>query len=230
MAFKFKNLLWGLSDKNDGQMRLSDEIFIENRKRFFSKNGIEFENIVSANLAHGNRIVNVDYKDKRRIVDNIDGLITNKKNLFLTITVADCLPIYFYDFSKGVVGIAHAGWKGVFLNIAGEMIDKIKEIYESDSNNIAVYIGPHIQKCHFEIGDDLIKQFNEYKEFIIRRDNLTFIDLSGIVEFQLNQAGVKQENIKASNECTYCNSQKYFSFRRDKPEKVEAMIAYIGMK
>lgn len=230
MDFKFKNLLYGLSDKNDGQMRLNDGVAIENRKKFFDKAGIKIEDVVSARLAHGNQIKTIDYNDKGKIIDNIDGLITNKRNLFLTITVADCLPIYFFDFQKEIIGIAHAGWKGILLNISGEMINKMKEIYKSDFKDIAVYIGPHIQKCHFEAKDDLIKKFDEYRDFIIKRNNLAFIDLVGIAKMQFEQAGIKSENITISNKCTYCENQKYFSFRRDKPEKVEAMAAYIGMK
>ncbi|MEK7097245.1 MAG: laccase domain-containing protein [Patescibacteria group bacterium] len=86
----FQNLIWGISGKEDGKMKLDTEIAFENRKNFFNKIGIDFEDTVSAGLVHGNRIETVD-EDSERIIKEVDGLITNNKNLFLTIAIIFCL-------------------------------------------------------------------------------------------------------------------------------------------
>src|SRR3989344_4572376 len=92
----FKNLIWGISEKEEGKMKLDTEIAFENRKKFFNKIGIDFDKTISAGLVHGNGVEIVD-ENSEKIIKGVDGLITNNKNLFLTIATADCLPIYFYD-------------------------------------------------------------------------------------------------------------------------------------
>ena len=225
----FKNLIWGISEKEEGKMKLDTEIAFENRKKFFNKIGIDFDKTISAGFVHGNRVEIVD-EDSERIIKEVDGLVTNSKNLFLTMATADCLPIYFYDPVKEVIGIAHAGWKGVAFNIVKEVIEKMIEIFNSNPINIVVYVGPHIKKCHFEVQNDVAEKFNEYGEFVLKQDDRIFIDLRGLAKKQLVDIGVKEKNISASDECTHCEEKKYFSFRRDKPEKTEAMVCYIGMK
>jgi YfiH family protein len=234
MSFQFANLIWGVSEKKDGQMilgenNINDQAFL-NRQKFFSQLGISTQDIVSAGLAHSNKAALVSKRDKGQIIPGVDGLITKEKNLFLTITVADCLPIYFYDYKKKIVGLAHAGWQGIRQNICQTMVSKMVSEFQTKPEDLIIYIGPHIQKCHFTVRDDVIKQFKAYQEFIIKKDDYTTIDLLGIVKQQLDELGVSTKNISAADNCTYCQKEKYFSYRRDKPEILTAMVAYIGKK
>lgn len=234
MLFQFANLIWGVSEKKDGQMilgksNINDEAFL-NRQKFFSQLGISVQNIVSAGLAHGNKVAVVKERDKGQIIPGIDGLITKEKNLFLTITIADCLPIYFYDYKKMIIGLAHAGWKGIRQNICQTMVSKMVSEFQTKPEDLIIYIGPHIQKCHFAVRDDVANQFKIYPEFIIKKDDYTTIDLLGIVRRQLRELGVDEKNISAADDCTYCQKEKYFSYRRDKPKTLEAIIAYIGRR
>lgn len=231
---EFKNVKYGMSLRSDGKMNMSgatlkDSILL-NRKIFFDKLDIDLKNIVYSSLAHDKNIHVAKEIDREAIITETDGLITNEKEIFLTVTISDCLPIYFYDNKKEAVGIAHAGWKGVVSNIVKEIINKMTENFDIDRKDLIVFIGPHIRKCHFEIKDDIIEKFEEYKEFIIEDNNKKFVDLSGILKKQLLDLGVIDENIEISEECTYCDDEKYTSFRRDKPEKPDSMIAYIGIK
>ncbi|MCK5062243.1 peptidoglycan editing factor PgeF [Candidatus Parcubacteria bacterium] len=235
MRLSNKNLVCGISKKDDGSMKLLgnnfDDHVLENRKKFFTQLNIDSKRIVSAGLQHGNNIKIVGQQHAGQFIQNTDGLITNKKNLFLTVTVADCLPIYFYDFKKEVIGIAHAGWQGIVKNIVNKTIQVMTDVYKSGPGNILVYIGPHIQKCHFEIKNEAIKKLNKYsKYFVIKNNKKIFVDLSKIVKEQLLNENVSDNNIEVSRECTYCLNNKYFSYRRDKPKNIKAMIAYIGLK
>ncbi|MHB8904014.1 MAG: polyphenol oxidase family protein, partial [Patescibacteria group bacterium] len=145
------NLFIGISDQKDGPMKNS----LENRFRFFKTQGLNNKIIVSAGLVHQNKVTIVDNFDKNEIIPECDALITDQNKYLLTITVADCLPIYFYDQNKKVIAIAHAGWRGVVYKIAGEVINQFINHYHSNLNDIEVFIGPHIRDCHFEVKDDV---------------------------------------------------------------------------
>ena len=203
---------------------------LENRQRYFAKLGISLDNLVSTELIHGNNVEVVDRSNKGQIIADSDGLVTDQKNLFLCITAGDCVPIYFYDHKKEIIGIVHAGWRGVVKNIAGSLIEKMTNEYQAKPEDIVVYIGPHLKKCHFEVKQDVKDQFEDYPNFIIVDNNRIMIDLLGIIKKQLTEAGVNESNINTSDLCTYCEEDRYFSYRRDKPSNVEGMIAYIGMR
>ena len=157
-----------------------------------------------------------------------DALITDKGKYLLTITVADCLPVYFYDQKKKVVAIAHAGWRGVVSKIAAAVISAFVKNYGSTPSDLEVFIGPHIRDCHFEVKADVASQFESSD--LVLRGGKTYIDLAGAVRKQLVGSGVSDLNIRVSSECTSCLNKKYFSFRRDKPQELETMIAYIGLR
>lgn len=234
MLLKYKNLVWGVSEKSDGNMKFNgdenDNLVAKNRKQFFTKFRVDYNKVVSADLQNRDNIKVADGGDAGEFIKNTDGLVTDEKNLFLTITVADCLPIYFFDSKKEVVGLVHIGWREAKKNIVSEMIKLMIKNFSSNPEDILIYIGPHIQKCHFEVRDDMINKFKEYKHAVIRRDNKVFINLSEVVTMQLLEVGILSKNIEISQECTYCSENKYFSYRRDKPKNLEAMVAYIGLK
>ncbi len=225
-----RKVSFGFSKKRDGQMILKDNVdsFL-NREIFFNKKGIDLQNVVSTKLDHGSKVKVVTKKDGGKVINLVDGLITVDKRTCLTVTISDCAPILFYDYKNGVIGITHAGWKGALKNIASVIIDKMNKKFNSEFENIEIYIGPHIKKCHFEIRDNVIDQFKEYKKHILNKDNKIFVDLEGIIIEQLLGAGVIRKNISVSRDCTYCNSN-YFSFRRDNFGKVVSQIAYIMLK
>lgn len=231
MTFNDAVIKFGLSEKKDGAMNLRmpdlDEECLQNRGKFFSSIGIDVDSVVLTNLVHGDTVVVVDERDGGQIIPNTDGLITNTRGLFLTVTASDCLPIYFFDKRNKAIGLAHAGWRGVVKNISKAMIAKMTSEFGSRAKDISAYIGPHIQKCHFEIKEDIKSNFSD--EFIIESGGIIKVDLLSKVKHQLLSLGLDSENITSSNDCTFCKSEKYFSYRRDKPEKVESMIAYMGI-
>lgn len=220
---------FGISKKIDGQMKLQENgSSFNNRKIFFNSLNINIKNVVSTELAHGVLVERVNEKDAGKIFKATDGLITNVKDICLTVTVSDCLPIFFYDYKNKAIGIAHAGWRGVVGGIVNVLLKKMKDEFGSDLNEIEIYIGPHIKKCHFEIKNDIVGEFKDYSEFLIYRDKKIFVNLEEIVRMQLIKAGAGEENIKISLDCTYCN-EDFFSYRRDKPDLVVSQIAYITL-
>lgn len=114
--------------------------------------------------------------------------------------------------------------------IVQNAVKSLEKKYRSKAQNILIGIGPGIRECHFDILEKNIKLYKDYPDCIIKKDNKTFIDLAGVIKEQLIAVGVKKENIEDSKLCTYCLKDKYFSYRRDRPKVIEAMIAYIGLK
>ncbi len=229
----FKNLIYGISTKMDGSMKLltaENDANSDNRLHFFAGLGIGMDRVVSARLAHGGKVKNVDRSYGGRILDNIDGLATQEPDLILAITIADCLPVYFYNPDDHAIGICHAGWRGIQQGIIANTCQALKEDFGAKAEETIVFVGPHIRSCHFEVKKDVWTHFESIPEAVIVRDGKRYLDLSKVVKNILLNNGYREENIGISPECTQCQPQKYFSFRRDKPEVIEAMVAYIGLK
>lgn len=220
------NILKGITEKSDGNMRMVVEEGVVNRQRYFDKKRLSSHNLVTIKLVHGNKVVVVTEDDNGETKEGCDGLVTNVPSVIIGVTVADCLPIYFWNKQKNIVGIAHAGWRGVRSEITKEMISVFKNSYACEAVDVCVEIGPHILGCHFEIQDDLVEIFSEYEECIQKVKGHTCLQLQEVVKKQLLSVGVSEKNIQLSSTCTYC-SDNYFSYRRDKPEIIEAMLAYI---
>ncbi|MDD2681075.1 MAG: peptidoglycan editing factor PgeF [Patescibacteria group bacterium] len=220
----FDNIISGISEKKDGPMKSS----LDNRLLFFKNEGLDKKIIVSAGLIHGNRVAIIESINKETVINRCDALITNNSKYLLAITVADCLPVYFFDNNKKVVALAHAGWRGIISKIISEVVSSFINDYRSNLSDINVFIGPHIQDCHFEVKKDVADYFKQ--DYLAINNGKKYINLSLAAKNQLIESGVLSSNISISDECTYCLRDKYFSFRRDNPENLETMIAYLSLK
>jgi YfiH family protein len=218
------NIILGISDIKDGPMKYD----FANQQAFFKRQNLNSRKIIGAELEHGDNIVIVNSITLEQMIKNCDALITQDKNCLLTVTVADCLPIYFYDSKKQIVALAHAGWKGVLNNISAKTVLKLINELNCQPKDIEIFVGPHIQDCHFEVQADVANQFDP--RYILKKNDKTYIQLATAVKDQLTKTGVPTNNISISSECTHCLSDKYFSFRRERDKIVKAMIAYIGLK
>lgn len=230
---KYKNVLAVLSQKADGSMKLAarDKKILENRKRFFKKLGITDDWVVSAGLVHGHKVKTVSIKNRENVMAQTDGLITADKNTFLALTVADCLPIFLYDFKKEIIGLIHGGWRSLAKGIIPLAIEKFINDFGSQPQNILAGIGPGISSCHFEVRKDVLSKFGKFlPAALIEKNHKTFLDLKKIVVVQLLNCGLKKEYIEVSPECTYCLNKRYFSFRRDQSDPLKTMLAVAGMK
>ncbi len=204
----------GLSTKLDGNMRLADAEGLENRQLLFTKYGLDYnQQAASAGLQHETNVVIIN--DERGKIPNCDALVTKQTGAVLCLGAGDCAPLYFRDENKGVIGIAHAGWRGILRGIVPETIAAMQKI-GAQINHLRVNTGPHIQKCHFIITEELLNDFAQYGNFIQKGRNGYYVDLRSILIAQLLTYGIGYNNIAATTECTYCQSERYFSFRRDK--------------
>ena len=229
-----RELQYGFSEKSDGSMKwFSDKEQFkrnrESREKFFEKNGFTPKEAVTADLVHGAKVKLVDEKDCGNVIQETDALVTNSSRVFLTLTAADCFPVYLYDPVIQATGLLHAGWRGLVGEVAKNTLVAMQENFDSKPENILAGIGPGIRRCHFSIKPENERLYGEYPFVIKKREGDVFADLPKIIISQLKASRVREENIEDSELCTYCREDLYFSYRRKKPEFINAMIAYIGI-
>lgn len=151
-----------------------------------------------------------------------DALVTNTPGVSLLVFTADCTPILLHDPVTGAVGAAHAGWRGTVQSIAAKTVQAMVKHYGCDPKNIRAAIGPNIAKCHFETDSDVpeavLSAFGqEAAAYIEKRGEKYFLDLKAINALVLGRAGV--EHIEISDECTYCQCDRFWSHRVTRGER-----------
>src|SRR3989344_70389 len=220
---KYPELSHGISKKNYKQ----SEIFAANRKTYLNQQGLMPTRIAAVKQEHGNKVLYASL-DEPTATFHADALFTDKPNIFLTINVADCYPIFVYDPVNKIAGLAHAGWRGITKQQFCNLIDSFVLKFNSEPQNIMVSAGPGIAKCHFEIQDDVLDNFKVYEDAIFYDKEKIFVDLPGILKKQILDRGVLLKNLQFSGLCTYCEEDLFFSRRRQK-ESDDVMMVYIGI-
>ncbi len=216
----------GISEAKDGQMILSrGDIAVKNRARYFEQVGVDPARVVSCNLVHGDCVTVVGEKECGTSIHDCDALVTTEKNVALAVTVSDCTPLYFYDEVAGIIGVAHAGWRGVVKRIAVRVVEAMVA-QGASVENIRIIIGPHIRACHFEIKEDVLPEFAQYPDAVIKKDIKLFVDTAQILKLQLTAVGVTDEHIEDVNICTYCDT-RFYSYRRAGSAEVTSQVAWI---
>ncbi|WP_262689939.1 peptidoglycan editing factor PgeF [Kordiimonas aestuarii] len=171
--------------------------------------------VLSCYQVHGNTAVFVteDWGDNR---PKADAMVTNQPGLILGILTADCTPILFEDSAAGVIGAAHAGWKGAADGIIDSTIS-LMEAHGAQRARIVAAIGPTIQQASYEVGTDFYIRFTDADPdwaafFTSGNDKNHFqFDLPGFVTMRLKSAGLSQ--IVNTSVDTY-TSGHHFSYRR----------------
>ncbi len=177
---------------------------------------MKLKNFVTCQQIHSTNIHVVTKNDINNKILNCDGLITNLKNVKLSIHTADCVPISIYDENKRVVGLVHAGWRGTVKNIVKNAISLMISKFGSSPIDIKIKIGPAIDKDHYLIKKDVASRFiDKYPESLEKVDiDRWKFDLAGVNIKQLSSLGILSKNIKNSKISTFRN-KKYPSFRHN---------------
>lgn len=222
-----------MSEKNDGNMRLFSSGFDLNRKKYLTQEGFDYENLISAKLEHGSNVIIVknleSLESQKGLCDYCDGLITQNPELILSITSADCFPVFLFDSQKKVIGVLHCGWRSTAKGIIENALAKLNTDFNTDFKDISVGIGPGIQKCHFEVEDNLLKNFGGYEKFISNKNGKKYFDLAGVIKDKFISKGVREEKIEIDKQCSYCNDN-FWSYRRGNKGVDEIEVAIAGIK
>jgi polyphenol oxidase len=159
--------------------------------------------------------------DQPGVVGEGDALITNRPGLAISIRTADCYPILLADPRNRAIAAVHAGWRGTAAQIVIRTLEKMKSEFGTEPADVSAAIGPGIGVCCYEVGEDVSRQFG----FAIR----THLDLMSENRKQLEEAGVSPQNIQALDVCTFCDAERFFSYRREK-EKAGRMTSFIMLR
>ena len=187
--------------------------------------GFDYKNIVFTRQVHGNAVRVVSSLDRHELFSPVpyeaDGLITNEKNVPLIIFTADCTPILMYDSVRQVIAAVHAGWRGTVQNIAGAAVARMRDEFGCAPEDIRAAIGPCISQCCFETGCEVPEAMEKCaagaEGFYSRKGGGKYmVDLKGFNGYLLTLAGLREENIAVSQECTMCSHDKYWSHRYTK--------------
>ena len=187
----------------------------KNLQAIAQKVGLEKENLVLLNQGVSDRAVYIGEASWDNVV--ADGIVTTKKGIGLCIRTADCAPVLFEDRKSGVIGAAHAGWRGAFKGIMENVINLMIE-KGAKLENIKAAIGPCVMQKSYEVDINFYNQFLEQnianKKYFIdgKRKGYFLFDLPTYCLDRLKKAGIK--NIEVSFLDTYSLEDEYFSFRR----------------
>ena len=151
-----------------------------------------------------------------------DAMVTKTPNIALGVLAADCMPWLFIDPQSGVIGAAHAGWRGALAGVLEATIAAMINLGATPST-ICAAVGPALRQRNFEVGQDLIEQFKEkypqadmFFEVGTTKEKKQF-DLTGFGAWQLRQLGV--HTIDDLDICTLDDPEKYFSYRDSRAKK-----------
>ena len=190
---------------------------LTNRRRVADRFGLPADALVTVNQVHSAVAVTVDKPWAYENNPSADALVTTTPGIALGILTADCVPVLFADAAAGVIGAAHAGWKGA---TGGILEATIATMVQSGATpgDIAVAIGPAIQQASYEVGSEFVDRLiaidPNYESFVapgVRAAHHQF-DLPGFVEARLRRAGITR--ISRAEDDTLADEARFFSFRR----------------
>ena len=199
--------------------------------------------LVALRQIHSDLIYRVDGMPPQLLTG--DGLVTDVPGLAIAVQTADCLPVILVDRKRRSAGVFHAGWRGTVKRIVEKGVGEMRKHFGSDPRNLMAAIGPGVQRCCYEVGEEVSSRFEaqfayasrlfrEVKESDPVREKypllfLTarapghgelpvkiYLDLVEANRRQLLDAGVLARNIEVAGPCTACHTELLFSFRAEK--------------
>lgn len=207
---------------------------VKNQELVLNIYGFDKSSVYYGEQTHGNNISFVD-SSSENFFYNTDGLYTRDENKLLMSFYADCVPLYFIDVKLGIIGLAHAGWRGTVNKIGHIMVETFLNRFNSELQDIIVVIGPSICRKCFEVDEGVYQEFvNVFKEENMKAisDRLGGgnykLDLWLANQLIFHELGLLDNNIYRMDLCTSCNPDLFFSYRRDgSPTGRMASIIYM---
>ncbi len=189
----------------------------ENRARMAAALAVEPQRLLTPYQIHSPQVAVVTAPWTAETRPRADAIVTRRRGLAVGVTTADCGPILFAEAQAGVIGAAHAGWRGALLGIVEATVEAMEGLGAA-RKEIRVALGPMIRQSNYEIGPDLIARFraedaasDRFFRPATRTDHALF-DLPGYIAARLARAGIR--HVEDLNLCTYADAERFFSFRR----------------
>ncbi len=205
-VFEGLNCGRGSSDQSD--------IVRINRNRVAEALQVAPEALVTLHQVHSARVVRVDAPLEDR--PQADAMVTATPGLALAVLTADCQPVLFADARAGVIGAAHAGWRGTLDGVLEATLAAMEEL-GADRGDISAVIGPTISQGAYEVGPEFLDEFmaddSENHRFFVSGDGDRYLfDLPGYGVHRMRTAGIGAA--EWTRHCTYSDPARFYSYRR----------------
>ncbi|MCK4743898.1 MAG: peptidoglycan editing factor PgeF [Sulfuriflexus sp.] len=164
---------------------------------------------------HGKIVMNANNASSSIVADASFSITSNKVCVVMT---ADCLPVLFCDKQGRAVAAAHAGWRGLANGVLEATLKQLCDELACSSGEILAWLGPAIGPSAFEVGDEVRKAFIAQHDvasaFVAVDEGHWLMDIYAVARVRLNAVGVT--DISGGEYCTFNDSERFFSYRRDK--------------
>jgi YfiH family protein len=207
----YQSLNGGIGSKD------APEAVRENRARMAAAVGVAPTHFVSCYQIHSPNVIVAETPWTRENAPRADALVTRVPALAIGVTTADCGPVLFADGEAGVIGAAHAGWKGALTGVLEATIVAMEKLGAARSR-IKAAIGPLIRQPNYEVGPEFVERFKAAEaanERFFRpapRDTHAMFDLPGFIKSRLERAEIA--GVEDLGLCTYAEPGRFFSYRR----------------
>lgn len=206
-VFEGLNCGLGSSDQSD--------IVKINRARVANAMGLSPEHLCAAHQIHSADVATIDGPQNGE-TPKVDALVTNQPGLALVILTADCQPVLFADRENGVIGAAHAGWKGAISGVLEATVSAMENL-GAKRETITAVIGPSISQRAYEVGPEFFEAFLDedphYARFFVNGQSDRYLfDLPAFGLHRLRAAGVG--HAEWTRHCTYFDADRFYSYRR----------------
>lgn len=200
---------------------------MENYRRMAAALNMRVEDMVLSDQTHTTNVRVITEEDRGKGIlkpqdySDVDGMITNVPGIVLVTSYADCVPLYFVDPVRKVIGLSHSGWKGTVGHIGQKTVWKMHEVYGTEPKDIVAAIGPSICQSCYEVSDDVAEAFranftaDEAADILLDKGNGKYqLDLWKANWYVLTDAGILPEHLSVTDLCTACHPDLLWSHRK----------------
>jgi polyphenol oxidase len=218
--------LGGVSDAPYASLNLGGSIgddpqaVLTNHERMYAALDVDESRVCSVWQVHSaDVIVATEAVPGQRWITQADAMIADRPGVVLSMRFADCTPVLFHDPVRGVIGMAHAGWRGTVQGVAAETVRAMSENFGSNPADIEAAIGPAIGPDRYQVGEEVVDAVQAYFgmiEGLVRRDpadGTAYLDLWAANRLDLERVGV--EKIEVAGICTAQHTDEWFSHRAE---------------
>jgi YfiH family protein len=187
-----------------------------NQHRALAALGWRREDVATCYQVHGVSVGVIGWDDRGQIRPATDALVTATPGVMLMLRFADCVPLMFYDRHQRVIGLAHAGWRGVAVGLVQATVRTLVEVFGCRPADLWAGVGPSIGPCCYQVGHEVVESVRAAvhgRDPFHQVDGHAYLDLWAAVTSQLTEAGV--ERIELAGLCTACHTDEWFSHRAE---------------
>ncbi|HZP69545.1 MAG TPA: peptidoglycan editing factor PgeF [Pseudolabrys sp.] len=197
--------------------RDSPERVAENRARMAAILGVDADRLLTPFQIHSPDVVTVTEPWTRDNRPRADAVVTRMPRLAIGVSTADCGPLLLADSDAGVIGAAHAGWRGALAGVVEAAVAAMVRL-GAERSRIVAALGPTIRRQNYEVGPELVERFLADDPANARhfspspREGHAMFDLGGYIGQRIEQAGVG--HFEDLGLCTYEEPDRFYSYRR----------------